>query len=70
MNAEKNEPSWDYDEFRAITFTLLRLVKAAIIYSASAITIEVSNKDAQSRIVAPMIFRFGPGLSEQYYADD
>lgn len=69
-NTEKNEPSWDYDDFRAITFTLLRLVKAAIIYSVSAITIEDANKDAQSRKAAPMIFRFGPGLSEQYYADD
>lgn len=58
--------SYSYDEFREITFFLLRMVKAAIIYSLISITIE-EEKKPKSDFILPMPIDYGPGITEQDY---
>jgi len=58
--------SYSYDEFREITFFILRMVKAAIIYSLIAIIIEEDKKPKKDSIL-PMSFDYGPGITERDY---
>lgn len=65
-NEDKNIRSYSYDEFREITFFLLRMVKAAIIYSLITIDIEENEKPIKDFKI-PMTFEYGPGITEQDY---
>jgi hypothetical protein len=57
--------AWSAEEFRNATYFMLRLTKAAIIYSVSAIDVEEARKSANlKRPTMPMFFDTGNGITD------
>ncbi len=64
VNPKTTDIKWDSDDFRTQTLFLLRMVKAAIIYTVCALTIEEQRKSEEVETKGHVTFRVDPGISE------
>jgi hypothetical protein len=64
-NSTVTDIKWDSDELRTQTLFLLRMVKAAIIYTICAITMEEQRRSQDIETSGHITFRVDPGISEK-----
>ena len=62
---QENMPNYEFGDFQEVTFMLLRMVKAAIVYALAAITEAEKNKGAEQGLIVPLTFDFGSSWDEK-----